>query len=155
MLHRTLSLGLALCCLGVSLTARAVEIVRVWPGFRPAESFETIGEFFGRGEYTGGRIVLRTQPEHRSGYYFLTRIREADAITGAIMRVQLIFPESPVAKSYARSVDIPPGQSVLNFGITGTDWPGDKVKPVAWRVTLQRSDGTEIVSEQSFLWAQP
>lgn len=151
----TLSIGLLLCVLASSPAAESVEFVRVWPGYRSEESFQTIGEFFGRKEHTGGRILLRTQPDDRSGYYFLIRIRKTDAIPGALVRVQIIFSDSPVAKAFTLPVDIPQGHPVLSVGITGSDWLGPAIRPVAWRVALQRSDGIEIASEKSFLWAQP
>lgn len=155
MIRQALSPRLLLCLLALSAVGHAAEVVRVWPGYRSAESFQTIGEFFGKKEYTGGRLVLRTQPENRNGYYFLTRIEKADAIPGATARVQLIFAGSPLAKTYEFPVAIPEGKSVLNLGITGSDWPGAGVKPLAWRVTLLRPDGSELLSEHSFLWAQP
>ncbi len=156
MIRRTLFVSLVLFILGSGASGSAVELVRVWPGYRSADSFESIGEYFGREEYTGGRLVLRTQPDDRNGYYFLTRIKKTDAIRHAIAQVQLIFEGSPIARSYRLPVDdLPAGQTVLNIGITGKDWPGADIKPIAWRVSLLQADGTEMVAAQSFLWAQP
>ena len=155
MTRRTLSVLLVMFFLGEAASGSAVELVRVWPGYRSAASFESIGEYFGREEFTGGRLVLRTQPDDRDGYYFLTRIKKTDAILNATAHVQLIFEGNSTARSYRLPVDIPAGQTVLNIGITGKDWPGASVKPIAWRVALLRADGTELVSAQSFLWAQP
>lgn len=155
MVCRALFVGLFLCLPGLSSKAHAVDFVRVWPGYRSAASFETIGEFFGRKEHTGGRILLRTQPNDRSGYYFLIRLRKSDPIPGAILRIQIIFADNPIARTFTLPVDIPAGHPVLNAGITGTDWPAAATKPVAWRVTLQQADGTEVASQHSFLWAQP
>jgi hypothetical protein len=155
MVRHALLMGLFLCLSGISPAAQVVDFVRVWPGYRSAESFETIGEFFGRGEHTGGRLLLRTHPDDRNGYYFLIRLRKTDPVPGAILRIQVIFAGSPVAKVFTLPVDIPAGHPVLNAGITGADWPGAATKPLAWRVALQQADGTEIASQQSFLWAQP
>src|SRR5436305_128030 len=63
--------------------AADVEFVRVWPGWREAESFDRIGEYLGQGEQTGRQVVIRTHPETRTGYYFLTRIKHNDELKGA------------------------------------------------------------------------
>lgn len=155
MTRRTLLAWMVTFFLGAAAPGSAVELVRVWPGYRSAASFESIGEFFGREEYTGGRLMLRTQPEERGGYYFLMRIKDAEPIFQATVLVQLILEGSPKARSHRLPVDLPAGRSVLDVGITGRDWPGAGVKPLAWRIALLRADGTELVSAKSFLWAQP
>ena len=53
----------------VSLARAAdVELTRVWPAWRSAESFERISEYFDGQENTGRHTVLRTQPNARAGY---------------------------------------------------------------------------------------
>lgn len=148
-------LALFTLSLMVSLPASAVEIVRVWPGYRTSDSFESIGEFFGREEFKGGRLVLRSQPQDRNGYYFLTRVRRAPVSTGAIAQLEVILPGSDLARTYRLPVDLPAGGSVLNIGLTGSDWPDATVKPLAWRLTLLSADGSRLIDSQSFLWAQP
>ncbi len=43
----------------------------------------------------------------------------------------------------------------LDAGLTGADWPGPKVHPVAWKLEAVATDGTPLAVEKSFLWAKP
>jgi len=139
---------------GTVLSASALEIVHVWPGFRTADSFESIGEYFGDQEHRGGRLLLRSQPADRNGFYFLTRLKSPESIAGAEIRLELILPGSPAPKAYVFSTDLPSGASVLQVGATGTDWPDAKIRPVAWRLqVLDRTTRLPLAETQSFLWS--
>jgi len=153
--RRALFLLLSLGIWTYPLSLSAAEVVRVWPGYRTADSFETIGEFFGREESTGGRTVLRSKPDERTGFYFLTRLRKAEAALGATVYLDVIFPDTHLARRFTFPFDLKKGQSVLNVGLTGSDWPGERVRPLAWRLSVQKADGTPLASSESFLWAQP
>jgi len=136
------------------LSASALEIVHVWPGFRTAESFESIGEFFGHEEHRGGRLLLRSQPVERSGFYFLTRLKSPEAIADAEIRLDVILPGSPTPKTYLYATDLPAGASVLQVGVTGADWPDAKIRPLAWRLqVVERSTRRPLAETQSFLWS--
>lgn len=148
-------LALLLFGMSVSWTASAIEVVRVWPGYRTDSSFESIGQYFGREEHKGGRILVRSRPENRDGYYFLTRLRSAPASPGAVAQIDIIFPGSDLAQTFRLPLDLPAGGSVLQLGVTGEDWPSAAIKPLAWRLTLLAADGTRLVESQSFLWSQP
>src|SRR4051812_5411064 len=71
---RTLSmrslLAVSFLFLVASLAASDLTFVRVWPGYRSAESFEHVSEFFSGKENTMGQIQLRSQADVREGYYF-------------------------------------------------------------------------------------
>ncbi|WP_277507993.1 MULTISPECIES: hypothetical protein [unclassified Ereboglobus] len=133
----------------------AVKVVRVWPEYRAAESFDRISEYFSGRENTGGQIVLRTRPESREGYYFFTRVKIPGDISGARIVLDVIMPTSPDPKTY--SLPAPPlrkGALILNPGLTGADWPDAKARPTAWRLRLLAADGAEIFSRQSYLWSK-
>ncbi len=139
-------------------TARAAgtEFVRVWPSWRTAESFERIGEYFGRGEVPSGQIVLRTQTAARAGYYFLVRVKQSAALSGARFVVDVIRPDAPDAKSFSFPATAPAGETVFQLGLTGADWPGgEKAQPVAWRLALLAADGRTLAEHKSFLWEKP
>ena len=133
-----------------------LKIVRVWPGYRAAESFDRISEYFGGGENSARRTVLRTRSGDRAGYYFLVRLVNPDAAQpGCSWQLQVILPTSAQPRTFAFPTGIPAGQNVFELGLTGTDWPNAKTEPVAWKLVLQSTDGRELVSQQSFLWDRP
>ncbi len=135
----------------------ALKIIRVWPSYRPAESFERISEFLGKDENPRDKLILRTQPDARAGYYFLVRVKNSDTASVDIkIELQVISPFAPEAKTYRFSCMLPAGSHALNLGLTGTDWPGkpnDEV--VAWQLRLLSSADLEIAKQQSYLWQLP
>jgi len=133
----------------------AVEIVRVFTGWRDATSFERISEYFDGRENTGGIAILRTQPGERDGYYWLVRLKNGGpALGGAKFELQVISPASPEARVFAFPVDLPAGSAVYRLGLTGPDWPGAQARPVAWRLSLLAADGHTVIATQSFLWGE-
>ena len=133
-----------------------VEFLRVWPGWREAESFDRISEYFGGGENTGRHHVLRTQDKTRGGYYFLVRVKNASALTGAKFDLSVIRPDLPEPKTYHFAADVPAKETVFQLGLTGSDWPaGNKANPVAWKLALVGADGRVLAEQKSFLWEKP
>lgn len=136
--------------------AAGVEFVRVWPGWRDTDSFRRISEYFTGKENTGREVVVRTHAEVRDGFYFLARIKNpAAALPGAKFVLHLITPDKPETKLYTFPAAVPAGETVFQLGLTGADWPGPKVHPVAWKLELLSADGQPVASSQSFLWEKP
>lgn len=136
--------------------AAEVEFVRVWPGWRDAESFDSISEYFSGREQTGHRVVLRTHPDARAGYYYLVRVaNHSSAQPGAKFSLHIIGPDSPDTKNYTFPVDLSSGQTVFQLGLTGPAWPNKDVHPVAWKLELMAADGHPLASASSFLWEKP
>lgn len=137
--------------------AAEVEFVRVWPGWRDVESFERIGDYFGRVEKTQGEIVLRTQTAVREGYYFLVRVkRGAPVPANSRFELQVIRPDNPEAQTFTFAAPVEAKETVFQLGLTGTDWPGGKTaNPVAWRLALVDASGRTLVEQKSFLWEKP
>lgn len=151
---------LALLCLFAAAltTARAaeVEFVRVWPGWRDADSFRRISEYFDGKENTGNQIVLRTHADARAGFYFLTRVsNDSGPLDGAKFVLRLITPESATPKAFTFPATVPAGSNVFQLGLTGADWAGPKVHPVAWKLELLAADGRVLALQKSFLWELP
>ncbi|MFI5356659.1 MAG: hypothetical protein ACHQ4G_04925 [Opitutales bacterium] len=145
-----------LLLLAAPALAQDVGFVRVWPGWRDANSFVHIAEYFGGREDTRGQTMLRTQPADRTGFYFLARTRNTGAAQpGAKFVLDIITPDSPHPKTYTFSTSLPSGEHVFNVGLTGNDWAGAKIKPVAWRLRLLAGDGRELTEYRSFLWSMP
>ncbi len=136
--------------------AAPLTLVRVWPAYHTAESFDRISEYFTGQENPGRQAILRSQPAARAGYYFLVRLdNPGAAIAGAVFELHVISPASSDAKLFTFTADVPAGSRAFNLGVTGTDWPGPKASAVAWLLTIRAPDGTELARRQSFLWAMP
>jgi hypothetical protein len=152
--------GLWLLALSPVLAAAAANdsagIVRIWPGYRTADSFTTVGELFGGDERRGERIVRRTQLNSREGFYFLTRLRLAETLPAAEVRLELVLPASPNVVTHRFPIDLPAGEPVLHLGVTGTDWPDAESRPVAWRLRVHATASSPpLLSQQSALWTAP
>ena len=133
-----------------------VDLVRVWPSYRTAESFVGIGEYFGQPEATGGRIILRSEPEKREGFYWLIRLRSDVALDEAAVEVAVIRPGQTEPEVHQFTVALPADRSVVLLpGLTGADWPDAHDRPLAWRIRVLDSSGRELAAEQSFLWSLP
>jgi len=136
--------------------AAEVEFGRVAGQWREAESFDRISEYFGGGENRGGQVVVRTHADLRPGYYFLVRVSDASALTGAKFELSVIRPDAPEAKTFTLPAEAHKGGTVFVLGLTGTDWPGGgKANPVAWKLTLLAADGHPLAEQKSFLWEKP
>lgn len=146
-----------LACFVVSICRSAdVEFVRVWPGWRNAESFETISEYFTGREHHGSHVVLRTHPDARAGFYFLVRVANSGgARANAQFTLQVITADSPDSKTYQFPVNLPDRDTVYQLGLTGPAWPDSSAHPVAWKLELTAADGARLASAQSFLWEKP
>jgi hypothetical protein len=140
----------------VAMRAADAEFLRVWPGWRGAESFDRISEYFGGGENTGRHQVLRTQQENRGGYYFLVRVKSAAALTGVKFELSVIRPDTPEPVAYSFRASVPAKETVFQLGLTGNDWPdGEMANPVAWKLALVAADGRVLAERKSFLWEKP
>ncbi len=153
------SLVLGFACLAQPTAAMAKEgglsIVRVFTGWRDAASFKHISEYFGGAENTHGEAMLRTHPDQRAGYYFLVRTANAGAPVAVKISVQMITPTDAKTRTYTFDTVLKSGESVLNLGLTGGDWPDAKASPVAWRLDLLSTEGHVLATEKSYLWEKP
>lgn len=150
-----LLLGLLLGFAGLS-RADEIKFVRVWPGWRDAASFERISEYFTGKENPGSQVILRSHPEIRSGFYFLARVTNpGPALLAVKIIVYVITPDSPKAKAFTFAAALPNGDTVFDLGLTGADWAGEKVHPVAWKIEIVTTDGHSLGAAKSFLWEKP
>jgi hypothetical protein len=140
MSRRLLSLLLVCACSTGAVLSRAAEteFLRVWPGWRQAEAFDRIGEYFGGREDHGRQVVLRTRATERAGYYFLTRIKSAAAVPEARFELHVIRPHAPEPVLYTF---VAPG--------------GEAVHPVAWKISVRDGTGRVLAEHKSFLWEKP
>ena len=59
------------CALTPKQAVTSVEIEEIKPRYIETEQFKRISEYLTGKENIGDRVILRTQPEHREGYYFI------------------------------------------------------------------------------------
>lgn len=150
-----LALLLSLALAAGTVRADGLEFVRIWPGWRDGESFSRISEYFTGKENTSGQEVVRTHAGDRAGFYFLVRVKNSGPAESGVKAVlSLIRPDSPLTRTYDFAVTLPPGETVFNLGLTGSDWPDRKSHPVAWKLELFSSSGQSLGARQSFMWAQ-
>ncbi|PTY08250.1 hypothetical protein DB347_01305 [Opitutaceae bacterium EW11] len=154
---RTRTLITALLGLATASLAWAGDfrIVRVWPEYRTPDSFLRISEYFTGKENPGSQVYLRTHPDQRGGFYFLTRVANNSGATAGKLELSVITPRSPRPVTYTYNAEFPHGEKVYLVGLTGPDWPDAKEHPVAWKISVRSAEGTELASEQSFLWSKP
>jgi hypothetical protein len=134
-----------------------VSVVRVWPQYRAAASFERIGEFFTGKEQDAREPVLRSQPASRDGFYFLLRLSNTESSPQTLQpELRVILPDSPQVRTVIfPAVTLQPGKPVIHVGLTGSDWPLDLKHPVAWELRLLDTAGHPVAREASFLWSPP
>jgi hypothetical protein len=150
-----LTLALLLGSLAVSRAAD-VAFVRVWPEWREADTFDRISEYFTGHENSGSQIVRRTDPAIRAGFYFLVRLdNPGSAQPAAKIILSLIKPDAPQIRVYTFPIPLAAGHGVYNLGLTGADWAGKKVHPVAWKLEVVATDGTTLGVMKSYLWEKP
>ncbi len=136
--------------------AADASFVRVWPAWYGADEFKRISEYFDGRENTGGRVIRRSHPGIREGYYFVIRVKNpGPALSGTVFRLQVVTPAGPDPRVFTFSADVPAGSQVYDLGLTGADWPSQKIRPVAWKMELVGPDGRVVDARQSFLWAMP
>lgn len=132
------------------------EFVRVWPGWRDAETFDTISEYFTGREDAGRRVILRSQPDARAGFYYLVRVAEsAESHPSSKFALHVFLPGTPDPKTFTFPTDVPARSTLFQIGLTGADWPGPEIHPVAWKLELLDAQGEVLASAQSFLWSKP
>lgn len=146
---------LCLALTAVSASAAELTIVRAFTGWRDAASFKHISEYFSGKEDTHGETMLRTHPDQRAGYYFLVRLANPGAALPVKLSLVLNLPGEPKSRTFEFATALPAGQTVLNLGLTGADWPDAKTNPVAWKLEVLAADGRVLATEKSYLWEKP
>lgn len=147
----------AIALLGAATSPAAdLSFQRVWPVWRTADSFQSFYEYHTGRELVGRWVVMRSQPDERTGVYFLVRVKNTGAPErGANLVVRVISPDAPQTRVYNFPTTIKAGSWLYEIGLTGKDWMFGRVHPVAWDVELQSADGTVVARKASFLWEKP
>jgi len=132
-----------------------LTIVRVFTSWRDAASFKRISEYFDGKENTGGLTIVRTQPDQRTGYYFLVRAANPGGPRSVSARLEIITSATAKPVVHTFPLALKAGETTVQFGLTGSDWPEAHTSPVAWRLDLTDADGRVLATEKSYLWEKP
>ena len=122
------------------------------------QAFLRISEYFYGKENVGNRLICRSRPDARAGLYVILSLKEStrNLPQDLVARWQVISPKSPDPVEHRIAVpnDRTRGKDLF-VGLTGADWPDPKARPVAWKLSLETSDGKVILERKSFLWERP
>ncbi len=134
----------------------SVEIEEIKPRYIETEQFKRISEYMTGKEYVGDRVILRSRPDERTGYYFtlvldedVRRLPKGSQIVGEFYTpssVEKQTHEFTLPKKLANTNEI-------FVGLTGEDWPQTGGVPSAWRFTIKDANGTVLAKKQSYLWS--
>lgn len=150
-----LALILAGCASTPITRERPISIKEISPRYIETEQFMRIGEYLTGKEHTGRRVIVRSDPTERDGYYFILTLSEK---AKKLPRGTKIVAEFYTALSHdVQSFEflLPsrlPGTKDIFVGLTGSDAPAEQQIPAAWRFTFQAASGEVIAQKQSYLW---
>lgn len=133
-----------------------IEIVEITPRYIEAETFKRISEYMTGRENSGRRVIIRTNPKQRSGYYFVLIL---DRNVRRLPSDAYLIGEFYTSKS--RDVQthqfqfpsIPPSTREVFIGLTGDDQPPEGEIPTAWRFTIKNSQEAILAQKKSYLWS--
>jgi len=135
----------------------SVEIQTILPRYMKEQQFMRIGEYLTGAERQGDRVIVRTTPEVRDGFYFtlvldqkLRRLPQGVIIEGEFLTAKSL----DVQKHTFKLPNNRPNTREIFVGLTGEDWPyGADHAPTAWRFTIKDANGQILGHTQSYLWS--
>lgn len=151
---------LSLLCIACTSTRKpalsSVLIKEIKPRYMQKKAFVRIAEYLNGQEHTGNRMIFRSNPEVRSGYYFtlvlddkIERLPIGTSLTG-----EIFTPDSPELKTFTFTLPAQrPETQEIFFGLTGPDWPNPASVANAWQFTIKGPNGEILARSQSYLWA--
>jgi hypothetical protein len=103
----------------------------------------------------GFRAVVASRPDDPAGQYFIIRLKDWKSARLASARMTLYASDrrDPITRTWDLA-----GTRLDNWlylGLTGADWPGEDVHPLAWRIELLDTGGNLLAEWKSFLWELP
>lgn len=146
----------ASCASTQKATPSSLEIKDIKPRFIEEVQFKRIGEYLTGKEDTGGRVIIRSDREERTGYYFTLVLDEnvRKLPKGTFIVGEFFTPQSLDAQT--RDFVLPnkrPSTKEVFIGLTGKDWPQNSGVPSAWRFTIKDANGNIMAEKQSYLWS--
>lgn len=126
------------------------------PRYIPEENFMRISEYLSGAENKGNRVILRSDPGERDGFYFTLVLDEKlrDLPRGSVVTGEFYTPVATDLQTHDFPLPnkLPKSQEIF-VGLTGADWPDPDAVPGAWRFTIKDANGAVLAREQSYLWS--
>lgn len=131
----------------------AVTIETAHTRFYAEDEIRPLSRYFG-GDIAGQRFraVVPSQPDNPGGQYFIARLKDFRPASPASVRMVLYTSASKEPATHEwklAGVDL---KGWLYLGLTGSDWPDEKTRPLAWRIEVLDAAGEIIAHWNSFLW---
>ena len=151
---------LALLFVGCASTPKpaltSITIEEIKPRYIEEEQFKRVSEYMTGKEYTGDRVILRSDHSERSGYYFTLILNEdlRDLPKGTVVTGEFYTKKS--TDKQVHEFTLPNKRASTNeifIGLTGEDWPEDGGVPAAWRFIIKDANGKTLGEKQSYLWS--
>ncbi|WP_148216288.1 hypothetical protein [Coraliomargarita akajimensis] len=153
-----LSCFLVACASKPKAEIQSVDIDAIYPRYMETSQFKRIHEYRTGVEYAGNRVIIRTDPDVRDGYYFVLQLdTKAHRLPqGTTILAEFYTPSSPAPQQF--TFELPakrPKTKEIFIGLTGEIWPyaEGKATPAAWKFTLLDANGNELGQKQSYLWS--
>jgi hypothetical protein len=141
------------------VSSPGVVIDHVDHHYMDAANFQRISEYFTGVENKTGRIIERTDPKERAGYYFIVNLAWHPGTVlpaGTQAELDYIRSDSPATRHAKFVFSSATGTwPEICLGLTGADWPVKTSTIVAYKLALEDATGKVLASRQSFLWSLP
>ena len=125
---------------------------------RSEDSFKGIVEAFQHRESKGGRVILHTNPEKRSGVYFTVKFNHSIGLLpqGSKVVLRYITNANPVPESATWTFpevehSLWP-RNELYLGITDDEHYAAKKRLIAWQLEILHPDGYVMAHKESLAW---
>lgn len=155
LLFALIALGIAGCASSPKEAIRSVTIEEIVPRYIEGQQFKRIDEYWSGSEVTGKRLILRSDPRSRSGFYFVLILDEKvrELPKGTTILGEFYTAASPDMQSHTFTLPADrPKTNEIFVGLTGADWPVRDAVPGAWRFTIETPNGELLGQKQSYLW---
>lgn len=149
-------LGLACSTTTKESAEPSFEIVEIMPRYIETEDFKRISEYMTGKENPGRRVIIRTNPRQRDGYYFVLLLNRNVRKLPPDAYIQGELYTSKSLDRQTRRFRLPsilPSTREIFIGLTGDDWPEKDDTPSAWRFTIKNSREEILAQKQSYLWS--
>lgn len=154
-LFALLSFALLGCASAPKSILSSVEIKEIKPRYMEEAQFKRISEYWSGSEKQGKRLILRSDPAVRDGYYFTLILDEKvrRLPKGTVILGEFYTPKSVELQTHEFKLPSKrPKTKEIFVGLTGEDWPQPGAVPGAWRFTIKDPNGAVLAARQSYLW---